>query len=479
MDRSARLDRCLAGTLGLLCRVGRRALFHGFTRPLPCRERVADPRGRVCRGGALGQERAGIGAVTPAVFTDEGMARARSRVAAPPSCSTQVPRCRSACSRTTSCTWPNQAVTERWPRARAGRFFAPGSRFSSRLASWSYVPLADRPALRQRSPPRPECLPGSARARTERRRGHARFRAAALFVGPSPPQSRRCSVPGSGCIDATAGLLFVVAWGNERPLWQRTVLALAALLVGIGSKETAVVFPALALAVWFSSPRLPNREGLALAVVTGCAAGIYAMWRLTGPGVVQGYAQPLARRLVKEMVVRTFDTLAVPWHRDLGPVAIVLGAGAGVLLPLLLVLNVRVWRKDRAAFGRAIRLTAWILLSTAPVYGLLFVSPELGGSRYLYLAEAGWSILLAEMLVGGMRSITRNRALIVAPPRVRTRVRWRPTSDRHRHLERRPRSGGSVTIGTTPRPSRDGARATCRRTVRQMQALGCQRARAC
>ena len=47
----------------------------------------------------------------------------------------------------------------------------------------------------------------------------------------------------------TAGLLFVVAWGNERPLWQRTVLALAALLVGIGSKETAVVFPALALAV--------------------------------------------------------------------------------------------------------------------------------------------------------------------------------------------------------------------------------------
>ena len=158
------------------------------------------------------------------------------------------------------------------------------------------------------------------------------------------------------------------------------------------------------------------------------------------------------------MVVRTFDTLAVPWHRDLGPVAIVLGAGAGVLLPLLLVLNVRVWRKDRAAFGRAIRLTAWILLSTAPVYGLLFVSPELGGSRYLYLAEAGWSILLAEMLVGGMRSITRNRALVVAPVLVCVAV-------------------SATALRLHLRPWEDAAQLrdlALGAAVRQMQALGCQ-----
>ncbi len=56
------------------------------------------------------------------------------------------------------------------------------------------------------------------------------------------------------------------------------------------------------------------------------------------------------------------------------------------------------WAHDAPALWRALRLSAWILLSTVPVYRFMFVGSDLGGSRYTYLAEAGWALLLVHLL---------------------------------------------------------------------------------
>lgn len=241
------------------------------------------------------------------------------------------------------------------------------------------------------------------------------FSATALFL--TFPAAVEAVVWGSGVQDVlmtTAGLLFVLSWGPGRGLWVRTAVALVALTAGLCSKETAVVFPFLGAAVWLPA-RLPKRDAVWLASSTACAAGAFAIWRFAQAGMVQGYAQPLSRWLLKEMAVRTFAALAVPWHRDLGTAGIVLGATTGALLPFVLVLNARVWRTGKPALVRAARLAVWILLSTAPVYGLLFVSAELEGSRYVYLAVAGWAVLLSELLIGAMGFLTKKTPLAVAP----------------------------------------------------------------
>jgi hypothetical protein len=239
--------------------------------------------------------------------------------------------------------------------------------------------------------------------------------AAALFI--TFPAAVEAVAWCSGIQDvllATAGLVFVLVWGFECSLRLRLVLAVAALSVGLGTKETAVVFPALALTVWLGSPRLSRRELLWLGLVTGAAAGSFALWRLTWPDA-HDYAQAPSRWLLKELVSRTFGGLTVPWHRDLGSAGVLLGSATGAFLPLALVANLQLWRERPAAFARVLRLAAWALLSTAPAYGLLFVSADLGGSRYLYLAEAAGAILAAELWIQAAGRVTRNAVLVALP----------------------------------------------------------------
>ena len=50
------------------------------------------------------------------------------------------------------------------------------------------------------------------------------------------------------------------------------------------------------------------------------------------------------------------------------------------------------WRGNRRQLAIAGSLALWVLLSIAPVYSMFDVSGTLQGSRYVYLASAGWSI---------------------------------------------------------------------------------------
>jgi hypothetical protein len=55
-------------------------------------------------------------------------------------------------------------------------------------------------------------------------------------------------------------------------------------------------------------------------------------------------------------------------------------------------------------------MAAWIVIAVGPVYRYFDISRTLEGSRYLYLASAGWAILIVSMSVTAMSWIGANPA---------------------------------------------------------------------
>jgi hypothetical protein len=118
--------------------------------------------------------------------------------------------------------------------------------------------------------------------------------------------------------------------------------------------------------------------------------------------------------LFKELLVRPFATLGAPWSRELLARAPILGVLSVAGLALLAARGTLRWRQDLAARSRALRLALWVLLSVLPVYSLFFVGPDLAGSRYLYLAEVGFAILLADLLLASPPSDRAGPAIVPA-----------------------------------------------------------------
>lgn len=196
----------------------------------------------------------------------------------------------------------------------------------------------------------------------------------------------------------TTALLFVLVWRTNLSALSSALVVLGLQVFALMTKETAAAFPLLGLVVWACSPRVGARRVILLMFVAGLAVTSYAAWRLSASDLPIGYAQPPSRWLLKEIFVRTFGALAAPWHEALGLAGMGLGIVVGILLPLVLATNGHVWQDARSGLWRSIRLSAWVVASVAPVYSLLFVARNLEGSRYVYLAAAGWSLLLAELV---------------------------------------------------------------------------------
>jgi hypothetical protein len=110
--------------------------------------------------------------------------------------------------------------------------------------------------------------------------------------------------------------------------------------------------------------------------------------------------------------VRPFAVLAAPWHQDVSRAGTDIGLVAAVGLPALFSVAAWHWREDRSASIRAARMVLWVVASVVPVYRLLFVGPDLQGSRYVYLAAVGWSVVLAEGLFGALGFLRRPRATL-------------------------------------------------------------------
>jgi hypothetical protein len=171
--------------------------------------------------------------------------------------------------------------------------------------------------------------------------------------------------------------------------------AVALLLAGLGFKETAIAMPLLAVAAAVAAGvRIPWRSiGASVVIVGG-----YLAWRLLAGDVPAEHTALPSRYVAKELLSRAFGTLALPFTKEetarFLPVAFLLASSH------VFAFSVAAWRAADAAprVARLAVLAAWVLAAVGPVYSLFFITDDLQGSRYLYLAVPAWAIMAAGVL---------------------------------------------------------------------------------
>lgn len=167
------------------------------------------------------------------------------------------------------------------------------------------------------------------------------------------------------------------------------VVALAALLC----KETAIVAPFLILLDQWALGRLSRRTLGDVVAIIAVFAAVGAFRFSVAPPLVD---QTLSRYLAQRWLFGTVGALVVPWHADV--------AARWVLVPIVeavvIVGLVAAFAASRVPI-RAIRASAgfaaWTLLGTLPTLTLFFVSADLEGARYVYMATVGYVVLCVQV----------------------------------------------------------------------------------
>ncbi len=201
-------------------------------------------------------------------------------------------------------------------------------------------------------------------------------------------------------------LIFAVCVSNRTsPFVQLT--AVAGLVIGLLTKETAVVAPALAALLWWGRPGSRNAlPGWPLLLTGAGLSTAYGLWRLIVTAVPPDYAVVPSRYFLKEFLVRPFAALAVPWSESVLEQAVWLGpVSATCVLAVLTVTALR--QRARAELFTLIRLGVWVVVSVMPVYAYLSIADDMEGARYVYLGAVGWCLLL---VVGVSVSFDATRA---------------------------------------------------------------------
>ena len=192
-------------------------------------------------------------------------------------------------------------------------------------------------------------------------------------------------------------LAVVLTTAREGNALIRSAVAVALFGLALGTKESAVCIPALVVICRATSTRLKQRDEWLLYLVLAVAAGAYVAFHMS-VGIADNFLVVPSRYFLKQMVVLAFGTLAAPWQTTTlswqRPVTLV----AVSLLTALVAHAFLIWSRADFRFHRAGRLALWVLAAITPVYSYFFVSPQLEGSRYLYLAECGWALLVSDLL---------------------------------------------------------------------------------
>jgi hypothetical protein len=239
-----------------------------------------------------------------------------------------------------------------------------------------------------------------------------------LFAGLivlTMPVSTEAVVWCSGVFDvltttfALAAVLLFRAY-EARSSYGLMLLCVAAGLGAMLSKETGVVIPALLLCDAIARHSRPYRWTAPFAVIAAIAIAYAVLRLLLAFGIT---SLPLSRYVVQRTLFQTFGGLGLPWHGDVLHGMPWLALGHVLLVVLILV-------QFCAAFGSRellrvpLAACAWILCSILPVAPILWVPADLQGSRYLYLAAAGWSGLLVSTASAVRHSIPMARGTSAA-----------------------------------------------------------------
>jgi hypothetical protein len=211
----------------------------------------------------------------------------------------------------------------------------------------------------------------------------------------------------SGVFDVSATLFCVVAilisrhYTRETPRLRRIAFVSCA-VIALLCKETAAVIPLLVLVdMWVLRRRsrpLWTDSGVLIALF-----GLVAVARVLMASSL--FRKPLTKYIVQRWAFGTVGGLVVPWHVDILHslrALPVIGAAVVLILTLMFFVTPSSWQRRRVF----IAASAWLFLGTLPTITVLFVAPDLQGSRYLYLPSVGYALLLVTMVSGGDGRVT-------------------------------------------------------------------------
>ncbi len=179
----------------------------------------------------------------------------------------------------------------------------------------------------------------------------------------------------------------------------RPVLAAAAFVLAVLSKESAYVFPALLLC-WSAYRGRPQRRTIPFFAV---AAALF-VWRLFLIGGIGGYVVGGREQAVslgfattlKAVFVRLWTGLYFPIDWSVEPAWWLTAAGV-VAIPAML------WLALRSRPGRELwPMAVAVLIAVLPPLSLLSAGPDLAGARLFYLPSVFFCLLLA-LAVEGLR----------------------------------------------------------------------------
>jgi hypothetical protein len=195
------------------------------------------------------------------------------------------------------------------------------------------------------------------------------------------------------------------------------VLSILCFIFALMSKEVATTLPlvlvAYTLILTNSGDERIRTRGFGLIAVHALTLVLYMVFRIVSVGDIGGYRDATGTPLVfrPDPLIALFSFIITPVRHFLFPfnqsvpyVRLMrpgLAAVFGVSL-LLLSRRAHLLRRRSTLFG-----LIFLCLSVLPTYHLLYISPQLNNSRYLYLPTIPLSMMAAEFLMTGIEHLKR------------------------------------------------------------------------
>jgi hypothetical protein len=173
-------------------------------------------------------------------------------------------------------------------------------------------------------------------------------------------------------------------------------------------KETAAVLPLLVLVDAWALGR-PSRQ------LSFDCGGLVAVFGSIGVArLVMASAvvrQPLTKYLVQRWIFGTVGGLVVPWHAAVIETAPAIPL-AGCLVVVALSAAYFLGPSSRTRLKGALCTSCWPLVATLPTIAFFFITPDLQGSRYLYLASIGYALVLLRMTAAHRQPVAATLASV-------------------------------------------------------------------